>query len=461
MRVAFRSFYFAAYLLFRACETLVRLLPLAAAFVLGKAGGEVAHQLLRGRRALALRNLRLAFGNEMSDAQLRGLNREHFRLLGANLVAGVKSSTMPNEKLWRRVEANVPDERPEHGWIALISHIGNWELFSHLGEKFPEYRFGAVYQTLANPYIDRYLRATRARSGITLFDRRSELLKCIRFLRDGGVVGVLVDQSAGYAGLWTPLFGRLTSSSTLAATLSIRTGLPLVPLAIYTSGRARWKLSIGTPVFPESDEPELLTAQINRLLEAQIRASPADWLWGHNRWKALRPHLLFARDQRRVFFPPEFDRHTLDAFRILIVSPKAPDEATATLPAVQAIAEGRPDTWLAVLAPTSTDEIWRSAPGIQQVIGWTENEGVSALAAKIRATAQFDAAVFFDANWKTAFAVWRAGIPVRVGHPAGWFARLYNQHHVPRDAAADAVRANLQIAHSIGANVQEHLTANS
>src|SRR4029079_1443775 len=131
------------------------------------------------------------------------------------------------------------------------------------------------YQGLANPYIDRYLQRTRTQSGNVLFDRRTELLKCVRFLRDGDVVGVLIDQAAGYAGLWTPLFGRLTSSSTLAATLSVRTGLPVVPIAINPSGRARWNLTISEPVYPKTDDVELLTAQINHLLEQQIRRSPA------------------------------------------------------------------------------------------------------------------------------------------------------------------------------------------
>ena len=348
MPIAFRVFHFGSYLAFRFCHGLMWLVSLDFAFMAGRAGGELAYRILRRRRALALDNLRLAFGAEMSEARLRALNREHFQLLGANILAGLKASTLPHEKIWERVTANVPDERTQSGWIALISHIGNWELYSHLGEKFPEYRFGALYQPLANPFIDRYLQAARTSSGMVLFDRRNELLSCVRFLREGGVVGVLVDQGAGYAGLWTPLFGRLTSSSTLAARLSLRTGLPVVPIAINTCGRARWKMTISEPVYPKDDDPELLTAQINSLLEEQIRRAPVDWLWAHNRWKPLRPHFLFARDQRRVFFPPDFDRSTIDPFRILIVSPTSAEKAAATIPAVRAIKHGRPDTWLTV-----------------------------------------------------------------------------------------------------------------
>lgn len=455
MPAAFRVFHFGLYLAFRLGEGLMRLVSLDLAFVAGRVGGELAYRVLRKRRALALGNLRLAFGREMSETQLRALNREHFQLLGANLLAGLKASTLPHERIWERVTANVPEERGQSGWIALISHIGNWELYSHLGEKFPEYRFGALYQHLANPFLDRYLRAARARSGIALFSRRNELLSCVRFLREGGVVGVLIDQGAGYAGLWTPLFGRLTSSSTLAARLSLRTGLPVVPIAINTCGRARWKMTISEAVYPEGDDAELLTAQINRLLEEQIRRAPADWLWAHNRWKPLRPHFLFAHDQRRVFFPPDFDRSTLDPFRILIVSPASAEQAAATFPAVRAIKDGRPDTWLIVLTPTALAEVWKDHRAVDGVLEWHPAESSFALAARIRRIARFDAAIFFVNSWKTSLAVWRAGIPLRVGRRSGGNSWLYTQHPVEPNQPLDPVRMNLHIARSVGANINE------
>ncbi|MFL6528597.1 MAG: hypothetical protein ACJ8IQ_10905, partial [Chthoniobacterales bacterium] len=386
-----RVIHYLIYLLARLAEAIVSLLPLDAAFVLGQAAGELAYLLLSKRRGIGLTNLRLAFGAEMSEAELRAINRRHFQLLGANLLAGIKASTMSSDKIWQRVTANVPEERPQIAWIAAISHIGCWELFSHLGAQYPQYQFGAVYRRFYNPYLDAYLRRTRARSGTTLFDRRADLLKCVRFLRDGGVVGVLVDQRAGHAGVWTPLFNRLTSSSTLAATLAIRTGAPIVPLAIYTTGRARWDLVFSEPFYPQTDDAEALTAQINHLLEQQIRRSPADWLWAHDRWRPNRPGFLFTRDQRHVFIPPEFERATLVPFRILLVSP---DIETA-LPAVRAIKNGRPDAWLAVLTRAQLADAWRDVPEIAHVIEAADS--ISALRSQIRSAGDFDAAIFFAA----------------------------------------------------------------
>ena len=452
--LALRSWYYCSYVALRLCESLIRLLPLDGAFVIGEIGGELIYRSLRKRRATALANLRVAFGAEMSERQLRVLNRKHFRLLGANFLAGLKASTMPGEKIWERVTANIPEERPRIGWLALISHLSCWELFSHLGERFPEYRFGAVYRRLYNPYLDRHLRKTRAKSGTTLFDRHDDLLKCVRFLREGGVVGTLIDQRAGRAGLWTPLFGRLASSSTLAATLSIRTTAPVVPIAIETCGRARWKIIISDPVFPPEDgDTELFTARINRLLEEMIRRSPADWLWAHNRWKPNRPALLFTRDQRRrVFVPPDFDHTKLVPFRILIVSPNTGEAAAATLPAVRAIQQGRPDSWLTVLTPGDFAEIWRDTFEINRIVEFG-SESAFALASEIRRTAEFDAAIFFSPAWKTAFAVWRAGVPIRVARRCGLMSFLFNLHPQQPKNISDPIRINLRLAKSIGANI--------
>jgi lauroyl/myristoyl acyltransferase len=453
MRAAFRVFHFFSYLAFRLGIALVRLLPIDWAFAIGKAGGEVAYRLLFNRRAVALANLRLAFGRELPDTELRALNRKHFQLVGANLLAGFKASTLSEEKIWERITAEIPENRQTTGWIALISHIGNWELYSHLGQKFPEYRFGAVYQTFANPFIDRYMRADRAKAGIALFDRRSELLSCVRFLREGGVVGVLVDQGAGYSGLWSPLFGRLTSSSTLPARLAIRSGLPVVPLAINTIGRARWRLTISEPVYPATDDPEHLTAQINALLEQQIRRAPADWLWAHNRWKPLRPHFLLARNVRPVFFPQDFDQATLDPFRILLIPPPAPAAARQIQPAVHAIRQGRPDTWLAVLATEQTADLWNKSGLVDCVLKLNRTDSVATIASRIRAAGSFDAAIFFDHNLKTALAVWFAKIKIRVGlrsAPNGW---LCNQH--PREPAPGLTPTELalHIAQGVGADI--------
>lgn len=461
-----RLFHLLVYLAFRGCLLLIQLVPIELVFLAGLCGGEVAYWLLWRRRRLSLQNLARAFKGQKTHDELRALNRQHFRRLAANLLCCFKIDTMSPPEILKRVTVEthpaleVPSEGQRTGWVAMVSHLSNWELFGSLTALFPDYKFGAVYQKLANPLIDQYLREMRAQAEITLFERKDGFLRCINFLRGGGAIGVLVDQSAGYAGLWTPLFGRLASCSTLAASLAIRTEVPIVPIAIYTRGLARWVVVGSEPIQSSSDDLEALTARINRQLEEQILRSPADWLWSHNRWKPLRPHFLFARDQRRYFLPPDCDRQNLEPFRLLLESPATLAQAQASLSAVHAIKDGRPDLRLTVRAKSSLAEFWTSVPGVDEVTRCEDPAGLSS--SRIRALRGFDAAMVFTPSLSRALELWLAGIPIRIG-PRGtsgsWF---YNQYLPPPESETeDAVLTFLRIAQSVGANINSALAAHS
>jgi lauroyl/myristoyl acyltransferase len=120
---------------------------------------------------------------------------------------------------------------------------------------------------------------------VKTFDRKNGFDAAIALFRKPGSVGVLVDQSAGHGGVWMPFFNRLCSTSPLAARLAIRTNAAVIPTAVYTSGFAKRRVVFEEEIPYDPGNPEQLTADINSALEQQIRRSPANWFWVHNRWK--------------------------------------------------------------------------------------------------------------------------------------------------------------------------------
>jgi KDO2-lipid IV(A) lauroyltransferase len=452
-----RAIYLGVYLAFRACLVFIRVLPITVVFLLGCGAGEVLYWLLWRRRRLALANLRRAFRTAKTPKELRTIARAHFRLLCANILSGFKIRTMSHEKVLRRITTEkpasleVPPAQARTGWVAMISHLSNWEVFGLMTSLLPEYRFGAVYQKLANPYVDRYLRDAREKSGIALFERRETLLRSTDFLRAGGVVGVLVDQSAGSAGLWTTFFGRLASCSTLASVLAVRTESPILPVAIYTCGLARWKVVASEPIRTHGEDIPQTTALINRQLEIQVAKSPADWLWSHNRWKALRPHFLLPPDERRYFLPPGCSREDLDRFQILFQSPLSLSQAKCSIPAVHALKKGRPDTFIAVLSHSPLIDFWKSVPDVDEVM---EFRGTWRTLLEFASFRRFDAAIVVDPCFWNAIALRLAGVPIRVGYrrtSGSWF---YNQFLPDRNPAEqDTSTPYLRMARSVGAEV--------
>ena len=214
------------YLLASLLVGVIRRLPLSVCFVLGQWVGALLWAVLPGYRRLARENLSKAFAGELSA--IRALTFRHFTTLGANAVCAFKMPELSQEETARiakierldRIRANIAAGRPV---VLAINHIGNWELYAQLIFQVPEARFGTVYQSLRNKLVDDLVNRDRRRLGVMTFDRKKGFAAAIALLREPGIVGVLVDQNAGDAGIWMPFFGRLCSTSPLAATLAIRT----------------------------------------------------------------------------------------------------------------------------------------------------------------------------------------------------------------------------------------------
>src|SRR5438046_8713178 len=221
-------FDYPVYLFYRAGTDLLTLLPLPSVVALGRISGAVAWRGLPHYRKLALRDVRIAFGDEFSDKPIRRSVRRHFKQLGGNLLCSVKFSRMPTEKILERVRLENFEYvehcfRQKQPFVLFLSHIGSWEFCTRL---FPHFSHGqrtaTVYQRIRNPHIDRHVREARSQFGLEVFERSEGFGKAIELLRSGGGIGILMDQHAGDGGLWTPFFGRLASTTPLPALLARR-----------------------------------------------------------------------------------------------------------------------------------------------------------------------------------------------------------------------------------------------
>src|SRR5437667_8660693 len=362
---------FLVYLLYRAGSAVVAALPLPFLFAFGQFLGVCAWMFSGKYRRLAARNLEIAFANEKSPRELRQLVRRHFRRLGANLLCSAKLTQMPPEKILERVEVeNIESMAREFRGgvpvVLVLSHIGTWEVCAQLMPKFVGFvRNASVYQGLGNRFIDKHVRRTRSQTGLELFDRHDGFEPVIDLLRSGGGVGVLSDQHAGDHGVWTPFFGRLASTSPLAALLAKRSRAALIAAAVYTIGPARWRMVFTERFDIAGASVQTLTSKTNEIIEQQIRHAPEDWFWVHNRWKTPKPNFLLARYKRGVYLPSDISAPDLKPFRILIRSSNWLGDAVMSVPAVRAIKAGRPDAHITIAAPYKVASIWKLASEVK------------------------------------------------------------------------------------------------
>jgi heptosyltransferase-2 len=456
------------YALFRCIEGVLWLLPLIVIWYAGRVLGALAYYLGGKYRRLALHNLHIAFGREKSPAELRRIAREHFKSLFANILCGFKLPLMTEAAICQRVRSEGT-ERAQAAYadgkrpiVNLVLHASCWEILTQVPSMYVRgHKAGAIYQPLRNPWLNALVLRRREKLGYALFDRQAGFNAPMKFIREGGQVGVLVDQHAGDHGLWCPFFDRLASTTTIGALMAIRTEAVVLPMMVYNDGPARWRLLCAPEVKADPSQPgaEGLTLAINAAVEGLIRKQPEAWFWVHNRWKTPKPHFLLPNYRRGIAFPAGYDMGRLQSFELLIRSPNWLGDACMAFPMVRAIKRGRPDLKITVLGPDKLEELWLSMPEVSRYIAKPAKEGLFAVAKRIKATGiQFDAAVFCTNSTRSTLEVWLAGIPRRVGVRGSFRAKLLNQIIKPPKVKVDKehhAHRYLRIAKGIGADIEQ------
>ncbi|MBL8438611.1 MAG: lysophospholipid acyltransferase family protein [Zoogloeaceae bacterium] len=115
----------------------------------------------------------------------------------------------------------------------------------------------------------------------------SGVRKLVQALRKGEAVGMLPDQVPSQGeGQWAPFFDRPAWTMTLAARLSeVKNTETLCIWAQRLPRGTGYCIRIAPPESPLVGSLEERVVRINQEMERMIRACPAQYLWGYNRYK--------------------------------------------------------------------------------------------------------------------------------------------------------------------------------
>jgi len=270
-------------------------LPLALQAALGNALGRVAFHVVGSRRRVALRNLELCFP-ELDAAKRAALARAHFRWLGRSLLErGLLWYASP-ARLRRliHVEGDVHlAERSDKPVMWLAPHFMALDVAGASVLLFQKRKGISIYQRQSNPVLDRALRRGRLRLGnAEIFARDDAGRALFRAIRRGDAFFNLPDMDFGTRdAAFVPFFG--VEAATLLAPSRMARALDMIvqPVVaeILPAGRG-YRVRFGAPWtdFP-SDDAVADSARMNRWIESEIRANPAQYLWVHRRFKTRPP----------------------------------------------------------------------------------------------------------------------------------------------------------------------------
>ena len=270
---------------------LLHLLPLALQAAIGSSVGRLLYALARSRRRIALRNLELCFP-EKSAAERETIAREHFRWLARRLLERGLLWWAPRERLMKliHVEGDVTlAERSDKPVMWLVPHFLALDVAGSSVLLFQKRKGISIYQEQSNPVMDAVIRKGRLRLGnAEIFPRDDSAKALFRAIRKGDAFFNLPDMDFGERdAAFVPFFG--VPAATLLAPSRLAKALDMVvqPVIgeVLPGGRGYVvRFMDPLPGFP-TDDAYADTAALNRYIETQIRAMPAQYLWVHKRFK--------------------------------------------------------------------------------------------------------------------------------------------------------------------------------
>lgn len=270
----------------RAAIGLMRILPFdmrreLAAFLMTRIVSPLGGFRRRIRENLAL------VRPDLSPADIRRLERAVPRSIGRTLaelysgpdfVARVAREPLQGAGVAALAEAH----RTNRPVLLVTGHIGNYDAIRG-GLIARGYRVGGLYRPMDNTFFNAHYVAAISRIGTPLFPRgRKGLADMVRFLRGGGMVGVVLDQSMGDGALLS-FFGQPALTSLSPAQMALRYDALIVPTYGIRRPDGGFDMVIEAPI-PHTTAEEM-TQALNDSLEAQVRAHMDQWLWTHRRWK--------------------------------------------------------------------------------------------------------------------------------------------------------------------------------
>lgn len=264
---------------------LVASLPIAIAVKAGEFVGLMFGRVARDKRTMARRHAeRVGIDPNGIEVHLD----KTFRAYGRYWA----------EALWMRPEAKSEIQRSithhgiEHvttrigqGMIFVLPHLGNWEFAGPLAESLG-LRVVAVAENLANARIRDWFVGLRNRLGIDVVlatGSRQVMRDLEAGVASGAAVALLSDRDLKGSGVAVEFFGEETTLPAGAATLALRTGAPILPVAAYFAPSGGHHVVIRPEIRVEQSSPDRsgeiarVTQRIAQELEVLIAEAPEQW----------------------------------------------------------------------------------------------------------------------------------------------------------------------------------------
>jgi Kdo2-lipid IVA lauroyltransferase/acyltransferase len=256
----------------------------------------------RGRK-VALSNLKVAYGDQLSPADRRRIVRQSFQHFARTMLDFLWSPRLTRENFSKHIELENFEETarygPERSIIIACYHYSNFEWLS-LACGFLDLQGTIISQEFKNSLLDPIFKKLREQSGHELIPRQGGIVRLYKVLRRKGRTALLVDLTLHpkMPSVAIDCFGLKTNVTSAHAWLNEQTGAPIIPAHTEPLPNGCYRLVFHPKIETAGRSHQQIAQACWNSFERSVRKNPAPWLWMYKHWR-YKPA---AADRRYPFY---------------------------------------------------------------------------------------------------------------------------------------------------------------
>jgi len=251
-------------------------------------------------RRIIRRNLQFSYP-EWSRNQIQAMSKRIFQHFGVAVLEILQMAYCTCEEILGHVQIEGDEIVTEalakqKGVIVISAHLGNWEMALQYCPCYLQMPLTGVAKRFRNSIIDRLVHKLRTRFGNRIIYKRGALPEMTHILRQGQMLGLLMDISRRFDGVEVQFFGRRATATPAAAMLALRCKSPVIPIFCHRNHRGNLVIKAERPIEIKRtgnlrSDLQTNTQLITDRVEQAIRNHPEQWNWVLKRWKEFYPDL--------------------------------------------------------------------------------------------------------------------------------------------------------------------------
>lgn len=284
--------------------------PVTAAYRAGAVVSRTLPRPLADLTARALSRLAATTSRERRMLVARHLRRADPGLHGARLDRAVDATFDSYARYW--VDSfRLPQLTPEQvdwgfavegyahvadalaagrGVVAVLPHLGGWEWAGIWLTRVMGVKVTVVVEPVEPPALFEFFADFRRELGMEIVPLGPDAGRAVlNALAENHVVCLLADRDIGGDGVEVEFFGELTTIPAGPATVALRTGAAMIPVAVYFDEGAGHRALVLPPMDTRRqgrlrDDVRRITVELASVLEDLIRRAPEQWHLQQPNW---------------------------------------------------------------------------------------------------------------------------------------------------------------------------------